>query len=185
VNFGNLRVIYQPVLRLLILGLLVLSKPGLAQELRLDSTGARFGFWPDGAGENFHQAEVFTTFDLPFSWSLGQQWEMELRAEVSAGWIGESDLNAGIVTFGPSLVFEKETFPLSFEAGVNPTVLTRTNFRNKDFGIPFQFTSHVGFNVDISSKFRIGYRFQHMSNAGLSGHNPGLNLQILAVSFRF
>jgi hypothetical protein len=185
VIFGNPRAAFRSRLILFILGPLALARPALPQELQLDSTGARIAFYGNGAGRNFHQAEAFATWDLLLNWSLGQNWELQSRAEVSAGWIGESDLSAGIFTFGPSLVFVKEAFPVSFEGGVNPTLLTRTDFRNKDFGIPFQFTSHAGFNVDISSKFRLGYRFQHMSNAGLSGHNPGLNLHVFGVSYRF
>jgi hypothetical protein len=49
----------------------------------------------------------------------------------------------------------------------------------------FQFTSHLGVNWDFAPHWRVGYRFQHMSNAGLATPNPGLNLHIFSVSYRF
>ena len=54
-----------------------------------------------------------------------------------------------------------------------------------NFGIPFQFTSHAGLNWEIGGQFGVGYRYQHLSNAHLSNHNPGLNLHGLVLSYRF
>ena len=65
------------------------------------------------------------------------------------------------------------------------TLLSRHDFSERDVGSLVQFTSYIGLNWDLSSRFRIGYRFQHMSNAGLGSPNPGLNLQVLAASYRF
>ena len=79
----------------------------------------------------------------------------------------------------------KRDFPLGLEVGGGPTVLTRLDFRSKDFGDIFQFTSHIGLNFDLTSRVRIGYRFQHMSNGGLSRHNPGLNLHMVGLSYLF
>lgn len=64
-------------------------------------------------------------------------------------------------------------------------MLSRHDFGSKDFGELFQFTSHIGLNLDLWEHLRLGYRFQHMSNAGLSGHNPGLNLHMLSMSYLF
>jgi hypothetical protein len=63
--------------------------------------------------------------------------------------------------------------------------LSQSDFGAKDFGVPFQFTSHVGLNWDVTSHWRLGYRFQHMSNAGLDAHNPGLNMHMFGLSYLF
>jgi len=155
------------------------------QEIRLNSAGARFGFSPEGAGSGFRQAEAFVNWDLPWDWDLGAGWRLGSRLDASAGWIGDSSVNAGVFTLGPTLMLRPPSFPLSFEVGFSPTVLTQDNFPSKNFGIPFQFTSHAGINYDMTAHFRIGYRFQHMSNADLSRHNPGLNLHMFALSYLF
>lgn len=154
-----------------------------AQSVHLESAGARAGFYTDGAG--FHQAEGFVNFNLPWGSELGSQWHLQSRLDGSIGWLGQSGANAGIATLGPSVVLNRQHLPLSFEAGVSPTVLTESDFRTKDFGFPLQFTSHAGLNLDVISHLRLSYRFQHMSNAGLGLHNPGLNLHMFGLSYLF
>lgn len=156
-----------------------------AQGFRLDSSGARTGGSFTSNAHNFHEADGFLNFDLPWAWSLGQGWRLQSRLDLSAGWLGDPGGNAFIGTCGPSLLFALEYFPLSFEAGVSPTFLSRDEFETKNFSTLLQFTSHLGVNWEVSSHFRLSYRFQHMSNAGLGDPNPGLNLHMLEVSYRF
>jgi len=54
-----------------------------------------------------------------------------------------------------------------------------------DFGERFQFTSHIGLIWYLTDRVSLGYRFQHMSNAGLASPNPGLNLEMLELSYHF
>ena len=86
---------------------------------------------------------------------------------------------------GPSLLFRRDRLPFSFTVGFSPTLLSQHEFIEKDFGQLLQFTSHIGFNYDFLEHFRAGYRFQHMSNAHLSDHNPGLNLHMFSLSYLF
>ena len=155
------------------------------QDFYLESAGARFGFYPGGASKHFYQAEAFANLAMPWSWDLSSEFRLESRFDTSLGWLGEQGDNAAIASAGPTLCVRPKTFPVSLECGVSATVLTRSDFVSKDFGIPFQFTSHAGINVDVSSHFRLSYRFQHMSNAGLSGFNPGLNMHMLGLSYVF
>jgi hypothetical protein len=37
----------------------------------------------------------------------------------------------------------------------------------------------------ITKDFTVGWRYQHMSNAGIYKHNPGLNLMMLSASYSF
>lgn len=157
----------------------------LAQNVQLESAGARFGFYAVGAGSDFHQAEGFVNWNLPWVGDLGSLWLLQSRVDASLGWLGESGADAAIATFGPSLVLSHQQFPLSLEAGVSPTLLSRSDFKTKDFGIPFQFTTHGGLNWDITSRIRLSYRLQHMSNASLGQHNPGLNMHMFGLSYLF
>ena len=165
----------------------LLSSTGLCegQELRLESVGARFGFYPFGAGSHFYQAEAFANCDLPWKWDLGRQWSLQSRLDGSLGWLGEADVNSVIGSAGPSLLLAREKLPISFEGGVSATGLSRSDFRDKDFGQLFQFTSHLGLNFDAGAGIQIISRFQHMSNAGISLHNPGLNLFMFGASYLF
>lgn len=143
------------------------------------------GFYPDGANAHFYEAEAAANWDMPWSWELGRQWRLKSRADFSAGWLGQSGVNAALLTGGPSLVIFSKASPFSIDAGVSPTILSRYDFPSKNLGEAFQFTSHVGASFDIASRVRVGYRFQHLSNAGLSPHNPGLNLHFFGMSYLF
>lgn len=157
----------------------------LAEEFRLESVGFRAGFSGSSSGEDFNQAEFFLNCNLPWLWDLGKRWCLRPRLDASLGWLGDRTDNAAIGTLGPSLLIFHGTFPVTLEGGIGPTLLSQHDFGVKDFGIKLQFTSHVGLNWDITSCVRLSYRFQHMSNGGLSGHNPGLNMHLLGISYLF
>jgi hypothetical protein len=156
-----------------------------AQDFKLESAGARGGFAGNNSSGDFHQAEAFVDWNLPWSWDLGSQLRLQVRLDVSAGWLGDSQHSAFIGTAGPLLALSHERIPLSLEGGISPTLLSRSEFESKDLGTQFQFTSHVGLDWDFAPHFRVGYRFQHMSNAGFSNHNPGLNMHLFSLSYVF
>jgi hypothetical protein len=158
---------------------------GRAQEFRLESAGARGGFSSDPGIGQFVQAEAFLDWNLPWQWEWGTDWRLQSRLDLSAGWLGSQGTDAAIATIGPTVVLGRKRFPLSLEGGLSPTVLSRHEFESKDFGSLYQFTSHAGLNWDLGERFRVGYRFQHMSNAGFASPNPGLNMHLFTVSYRF
>jgi lipid A 3-O-deacylase len=158
---------------------------GWAQEFSLESAGARFGIPAGSSGQQFLQAEAFVNWNLPWRWDLGAQWRLDTRLDLSAGWLGAGSIQAALGTLGPSLVLHRAAFPVSLEASISPTLLSTGHFESKNFGTPFQFATHTGLNWDFAPHLRLGYRFQHMSNAGLSSHNPGLNLHLFGLSYFF
>ena len=149
------------------------------------SVGARGGVSFNGNKDRFRQAEIFTDFDLPWKWSFYSDWQLKPRLDLSAGWLDGENTSAFIGTFGPELELRKGAFPLTLEGGCSPTILSQDSFGQRDFGGCVQFTSHISLNWDITKYISFGYRFQHMSNAGLDDSNPGLNLQMLYVSYHF
>lgn len=149
------------------------------------SVGARGGVSFNGNKDRFRQAEIFTDFDIPWKWNFYSDWQFQPRFDLSAGWLEGENTGAFIGTTGPELVLRKGTFPLTLEGGCSPTILSHDTFGQRDFGDRVQFTSHISVNWDITKHIGCGYRFQHMSNAGLAAPNPGLNLQMLYVSYHF
>jgi len=165
--------------------LLLCAVIGRAEDFRLESVGARVGFPANWSSKDFRQAELFANWNLPWGWDLGKEWWLQSRLDFSAGWLGDQVVNGAIGTGGPTLVLGRERLPVSLEGGVSPTVLSPAEFPSKDFGMNFQFTSHIGLNWDFATHWRLSYRFQHMSNAGLAPSNPGLNLHVLGISYLF
>jgi lipid A 3-O-deacylase len=165
--------------------LLLCAAVGSAEDFRLESVGARGGISANLTGMSFNQAEFFANWNLPWTWDLGREWLLASRLDFSAGWLADHDDNAFIGTLGPTLVLNRERLPVSFEWGVSPTLLSQYAFGSRNFGTYIQFTSHLGLNWDFAAHWRLGYRLQHMSNAGLGSHNRGLNMHLFGLSYVF
>jgi len=149
------------------------------------TVGARGGFSINSYSHRFQQAEAFAQFDLPWQWNFYSDWVLNPRIDVSAGYLNSQDINAFVGTAGPLLELRKGKFPLALEGGSSPTILSQYHFGNSDLGEDFQFTSHIGLTWYITDHLSFGYRFQHMSNAGLAKPNPGLNVEMLELSYHF
>lgn len=157
-----------------------------ADEFRFELAGVRSGFSVNrGTRSDFKQFEGFAHWRLPWCWDMGRQWSLHTRLEASAGVLTAEDESGFIGTFGPALFVGRERLPVVFAAGISPTILSRDNFGNWDFGIPFQFTAYGGLTFELGRHFDLGYRFQHMSNAHLSDQNPGMNLHMFSLGYRF
>lgn len=151
----------------------------------LATLGARGMFSANAKSETFEQAELFAGFDLPWRWGSKDAWNLQTRLDLSAGALNGRSDDAFIGTLGPDFVVRHDRFPLNLEGGVSPTYMSRSEFDGMNFGISFQFTTHVGLNLELGDHFGVGYRYQHMSNAGLGDHNPGLNLHGVVLYYRF
>lgn len=73
------------------------------------------------------------------------------------------------------------------EGGIGVAFLDDTYFAGKDLGLHFQFEDRIGlaFRFGKTRKQTVSLTYLHYSNAGLSKHNPGIDLLNLAYSWRF
>jgi hypothetical protein len=110
---------------------------------------------------------------------------LDTRLDSTGGWLHGHGDDAFVGSLGPSAVLRYQDFPLSLAGGTSPTFISRHEFGSTDLGCSFEFTTHTDLNWDIGSRLQLGYRYQHMSNAAISKHNPGLNLHMFGVSYRF
>ena len=164
----------------------VAAGTGRAQYFIPESIGARGGAsFTGGQGGEFYQAEAFADWNLPWKTESDSGWFLQTKLTLSVGWLGGTGINAGEANLAPAVGLGRRHFPLWLEGGIGPTFITNYDFSALNFGERLQFTSFVGVNLDLTSHWRLGYRFQHMSNAGLARSNPGLNLNMLALSYAF
>lgn len=158
---------------------------GRAEDVRLESVGVLGGIPANHASGGFNKVQVFANWNLPWALDLGKGWQLQTRADLLVGWLGNEVKNAAILSVGPSVVLYWRRAPVLLEAGASPTVLSGNDFGSRNFGTDVQFTSHGGLNLNIARNWRLGYRFEHMSNAGLSARNGGLNLHLFSLSYLF
>jgi hypothetical protein len=175
----------QPTRLVAIVGCLVLAIAAQAGEVKFDAVGVRTGYGAVGNDNAFLLYEAFGKVRLPWRWEWNNGWGLQPGLDFSAGVLQRSDQAGFIGQLGPNLTLGSEKFPLAFEVGSNPTVLSREEFHHKDLGCWFQFTSYAGARLRLGRHFDLGYRFQHTSNAGIGDPNPGLNMHIFSAAYRF
>jgi hypothetical protein len=167
--------------------LLLFSSPALlaaALDLAPGWTGLRTGFSATHFSEMFYQTEAIAGWNLPWSAINATGWHLDSHVESSAGWLTTGSQHGFVGTFGVGLTLGVRQSPVALRGGTGLTLLSRHRFHHEDFGMPVQFTSHIGLTWDLGHRAQLGYRFQHMSNAGLAFPNPGLDLHAFTFSYR-
>ncbi|HEV7923886.1 MAG TPA: acyloxyacyl hydrolase [Verrucomicrobiae bacterium] len=170
--------------RIFTLLLLLLSKVAYA-DAQDYLIGVRGGSSFESDAGHFRQADAFAGLYLPWKWDSYLGLSFKPRVEVSAGCLSGGSEDGFVGTLGPVIELREGKFPVTLEGGVSLTGLSRYEFNEKDFGGRFQFTDHLGLDWHITKDFMVGWRYQHMSNAGIYKHNPGLNLMMLSAGYNF
>ena len=173
------------VVCLTIVGVVCLSGfPAWSNDSDWNTFGLRAGIDDNGNNESFSQYEVYGTYSLPWRWESESKWVLGSFTGLNLGYLNsDGDSFVGSVGLGAYLKTPGKSFVLS--AGVYPTYLSESEFGDDDFGGSLQFTSAVGLNYNFLESWTLGYRFQHMSNGGAEDENPGLNLHMLEIGYRF
>ncbi len=124
------------------------------------------------------------------NWHVGGYWDLNLGY-----WDNSSTAktNNGLADIGLTPVFRfQQNNPGRFapyvEAGVGMHFLSETSVsEERKFSTSFQFGDHVGVGLRFGDKGRydVGYRYQHLSNAGIKDPNQGINFHQLRLQYRF
>lgn len=129
-------------------------------------------------------------WSLPAGLRLSGHWELSLSYwDGDKGRTGNDTLVEG--GFTPVFRIHSEAKPLGItpfiEAAVGIHLMSDTTLGDKDFDIPFKFGSHggVGFRFGPNDHLELGYRYQHLSNAGLGDSNPGINFHLIRLLYYF
>ena len=166
-----------------LIGWVLFASAVVASDWRL--LGLRAGISDNRNDEDFRQYEAIAAIDLPWSWEPGTDWSLTAYLEANAGVLTGGGSTAFVGSVGPGFIFSGLRDRISIYLGVNPTIISRHRFGGDDLGGPFQFTSHIGMDFNITRHFAVGYRLQHMSNFVFYDSNPGLNLHMLEAAYRF
>ncbi len=141
-----------------------------------------------GAGEHYQRIEL--AWESPSFWRYqfsGNKGHLDLVGEFGAAYWranGSRSPNAWQFNAIPILRWTmNERFYL--EAGVGPTVFTRTRVASEEISTALQFGSHIGAGMYVSDSSRIGVRYSHFSNANIKTPNPGLDVLQLTYTYQY
>ncbi len=124
------------------------------------------------------------------NWHLGGYWEADLGYWDNRS-NGRTNRELFDIGFTPVFRFQQNSItglsPYA-ELAVGLHFLSRTSVSTqRQFGSSFTFGDHVGAGLRFGDKGRydIGYRYQHLSNAGIKEPNQGINFHQLRLQYHF
>ncbi|WP_179401291.1 acyloxyacyl hydrolase [Burkholderia guangdongensis] len=126
-------------------------------------------------------------------WALGG-WHFAAALEGHVGYwhTREGDLHGNIGWIGaqPVLRFERSAGDIRpfIEGGAGVRVLSHPTIgTNFSVGTAFQFTELIGVGARFGDRqqYQAGFRFQHVSNAGIKEPNPGINFSEFYLQYDF
>jgi hypothetical protein len=157
-----------------------------AAEARWQSIGVRGGLTLIDTAHYAHQYEGFAVYQLPWEARSASGWGVSTQVGMTAGILNSGGEDGFIGSLGPAFGLSKTGVPLEVDAGVSLAILNRDTFGSRDYNGKAQFISHGGLTYRFCERFGLGYRYQHMSNAGMNGGtNPGLNLHMIGIYWFF
>lgn len=163
--------------------LLALPASSLATGVEV-SLGARYGedaIYADH--KQFDGQELFLRV-APSIWR-GVWRHLDVAFEFAGGRFRNGAYKANAVMAGPVLIWRLPERYWSLEAGTRLTWLSEHEIGDRDVGGLFQFTSHVGLAWHFTPQLAAAVRLQHTSNASTYSENPGLDLQMVELRYRF
>lgn len=171
-------------LQLFLLWLLLIAAPISAVEASGPyEIGLRVGVDSGRAIENYASGEVYFLKNLPWTSRLTDNLALKCRFDSGVFYLQADSEDGAMFAAGLDLVMSAFN-RFEIEAGFRPTWMPDARFGVDDFGGELQFTSHAGMAF-TRPPFVFNYRFQHTSNGGIYDRNPGLNLHLLGIGYRF
>jgi hypothetical protein len=171
--------------------LLAIPAASDADDPRLLNVGVRGGAaGPNVFGgdedERFQQYDVFATATLPFGWYHESGWGLGWRLMATAGVLAGAGEEGFVGSVVPLLSFGRREGQLSLDGGVGAALLGRDEFGEQDFGGAFQIVLTFGLRVPVYRRLAVGYRMQHLSDAGIHGEEGnGADLHMLELTYSF
>jgi hypothetical protein len=146
--------------------------------------GLRSGL-SDDSGIDFAQYEAFAVHRLPWQGQGPGTWRWSTRLEGTAALLRAAGQSGLVSSLGPAVALASPGGRWNFDGGSSVAYLSRYRFDGKHLGGRMQFISHLGIEYLLQPQLGLGYRLQHMSNADLYAENPGVDLHLLQIGYRF
>jgi hypothetical protein len=126
-------------------------------------------------GQPFEQYSLDLRLSLPWAWNLPFGLSAAPEVELTGSYLRLQGDSAGAAFAGAAVSLTKKLMPqVSLFAEVGTL----------DLGGPLQFTHHLSVGLRAANVV-LALRFQHMSNAHIYAENPGADVRLLELDYRF
>ncbi|MPZ42925.1 MAG: outer membrane beta-barrel protein [Betaproteobacteria bacterium] len=168
---------------------------GVAQARAVDGMAVEFGT-SNSSNASVDMARVGVQWNWPWRWPLGSNWHVGGYWDLSLGYWdndGRNQTHNSITDLGFTPVFRLQpSHPGAvapyLEAAIGFHLLSHTSLSpQRRFGTKFQFGDHLGLGVRFGTRhaFDVGYRYQHLSNAGIKQPNQGIEFHQVRLQYHF
>lgn len=171
------------------LSLACVLSSGLSVAHAVDGFGIQAGHGDDSTD----LLRVDAKWNWDRKWPVGGDWLLTGYWEASLGrWEGKGNGAKTLVEAAVTPVFRllpagRKSGPYA-EAGIGVHLASAKRINHdREFGSHFNFGTHVGFGVLFgdNGQYDLGYRFQHISNAGTSSPNDGINFHQVLLRYNY
>lgn len=149
------------------------------------------GVYALGAVKKFDgldQQGAFVTFRLPWT-HASDRLRFNTGLTAVTGALKRDAVSTAFVSAGPTarMTMRSRLSHWFVELGTAPTYIDSPRYGDEDLGGSTHFTTHFSAGGEFGRKkqFSLSTRFQHISNAGLNSHNPGVDLWGAQWTYRF
>jgi len=141
----------------------------------------------NGGDEDFNQYDVVANYGLPWSWQWGPAVQVDTNLTTAVGVLDGGGDTGVAGSLGFQFVFGSAhgKCPFELRAGSALTLISDHKYGDEDLGGPVQFTHHISLNYWFLENMGALVRVQHMSNAYIYSENPGLDMMMLGLIYRF
>lgn len=108
---------------------------------------------------------------------------LDISFEMALGVVRDKANSSLLFSMGPTLRLINYKNIVSASTGFKPSLITNHLFNDFDLGGALNFKSHIALTISLDIPVELGYRFEHMSNAGLYQKNPGVNFHYVEVVY--
>ncbi len=157
-----------------------------------DRWGGQFGGgFSDRRG--IHKGDLGVVWDPDWTWWEIGGWHFSFLVEGHVSyWNTYGNIHSSVWEFGatPVIRFVKSAGAVRpfVEVGAGPRLLTHPTI-GSDYSMStaYQFASMAGVGAQFGDRqqYQFGYRFQHVSNAGIKEPNPGIDFHQFYVQYNF
>lgn len=171
----------------LLIGILYVSITGFAKgdDIKYRTLGLRLGI-SNINEKDVRSLELDANIGLPLNYKVYDNPDLYLKPKLnfSAGGLKQDDDFGYLLTFSGGLALFAYDKKIILDLLGGGALLTEEKVGGHNFGGNFQFAAHGGLGYKITDRVLVGYRFYHLSDAGIFDGN-GLNRHILELSYYF
>jgi len=129
--------------------------------------------------------DIFVSIPVPHNRTEENPRPVTARLNFTAGMLSAAGEKGVLTTFGPAIIWNTVNNLVALTGGLSAAYVNPHEYGNAHIGGPLQFLSHIAVETKITGGLGVGYYFQHLSNANLYFHNPGMNLNSFSLSYHF